>query len=118
MKLDHMGRRKVSLKGSWRLTKGHVWHLLGAFLLAAISAALFYGVVTLLTVGVEALLGEASGAFDRVFSLDPSAPTFGRPSQMIMLPLSALASGVGCMVLITPAAEIYRRLTGRQDEAA
>ncbi|MDG2522505.1 hypothetical protein P7B02_13215 [Caulobacter segnis] len=114
---DTFVRRKVSLKGSWRLTKGHVWRLLGVFFLATISSALLYAVVTLLTVGVEALLGGTSGAFDRVFSLDPSAPAFGRPSQMIMLPLSAVVSVVSCIVMITPAAEIYRRLAGQLDGA-
>lgn len=67
---------------------------------------------------VSALLGGASGAFDRIFSLNPSASVLGRPSQMIMLPLSAVVSVVGYMVMVTPAAEICRRLVEQQNKAA
>lgn len=100
---------RISLLGSWRMTKGRVLPMLGAYVLAIVLAAIVWIAVLSIAMLAAALLAGGSG---------PAEPTtsggllaFLTPGMIIFLAFAVIASPFLSMILLCPAPEIYRRLT-------
>lgn len=108
---DTFTRGKVSLFGTWNLTKGHFWPMLGAYLLAVIMAAIvnllafgvFVGFVVLPLGGLEGV-----GAF---MQADPtSLETYFTLPRLIYIPVAGVISALTWLIVLCPAPTIYRQL--------
>lgn len=104
---------RVNLFGSWALTKGHFWPLVGAYVLAVI----LYIIVNLAAAGVLLGVVALAGGFEavgRVLSPDMSSfAAFFTPIQVFYYLLSAALGAFTWLIIGTPAPEIYRQLKAR-----
>lgn len=102
---------RLNIFGSWALTKGRFWPILGAYLLAVILLI----VVFLLAFAVQALVAIAlGGGFAGVTSLfQPDMSTlaaFFTPAMIVYSIIGGFISALSLMVMYAPAATIYREL--------
>jgi hypothetical protein len=104
-------KKKVDLFGSWALTKGHAWSILGAHFLAFIIyvVVLLIGYVAIF--GVVAAVGEGN-VFQAMFNSDMSTvSTYFTVSHFVQILLSAPLSAIAQPILATVAPAIYQAVT-------
>lgn len=102
---------RLNIFGSWALTKGRFWPILGAYLLATVLLI----VVFLLAFAVQAIAAIAlGGGFAGVTSLfQPDMSTLAAyytPAMIIYTVIGGFLSALSLMVMYGPAATIYREL--------
>ncbi|MFI4976881.1 MAG: hypothetical protein ACHP84_20295 [Caulobacterales bacterium] len=102
--------RRVNLFGSWTMTRGRFWRMLGAYLLAFVLAALVT-VIALALSGIAAVIFGGGNALSMFTRPDVSSlAAFFSPARIISLVISAAAAGVTLPLTLTPAPAIYRSL--------
>lgn len=105
--------QKIDLFGSWVLTRGRFWPLLGAYFIAfALNL-----VVVLLTFAIAVTaMAVAGGGLAGLADLNrPDLSSLGtvlKPGRIAYAAVSAIGSALGWPVIMTPPAVIYRALTG------
>ena len=101
---------RVNPFGSWALTRGKVWPILGVYGLAWLIALVIFAALMVITVAAVAVVdvkGEAA------FFLNPDMSSLGAyfsPARIVNLAVGAIASALIWPLLLMPGAEIYRRL--------
>jgi hypothetical protein len=100
---------RISLLGSWRMTRGHVWPMLGAYVLAIVLAAIVWVAVLSIAMLAAALLAGGAGPVQPANAGGLTALL--TPPMIIFLMFAVIASPFLSMILLCPAPEIYRRLT-------
>jgi hypothetical protein len=107
-----LAEHRLGLVRSWRLTRGHVWAIAGAAVIAACLFALIAVVVWLATFFIQAAIGGFH-SFAPVPLDDPQALT-ERPGAYVFGLLAELALGpVFWVIAAAPFAAIYRQLSPR-----
>ena len=105
--------RRIVVFGSWRLTKGRFWPLLGTYLMSVILSLVVYLLAMMIYFAVAALLGGGIAAAGSVFSPDFSDPgALFTAAMLIYLPISALVGAVTTAITVAPPAAVYRDITG------
>jgi hypothetical protein len=106
--------RKITLFGSWALSRGHFWPMLGAYVIASILAV----IVFLLGMSIAAALMAVVGGVGSLASLvrpDISSVSAAlAPPRLIYLAVMAVISALTLPVMFAPPATIYRALKGEQ----
>ena len=101
---------KVNLLGSWALTQGRFWPLLGTYLIAVVMVivvSLLSGIV----IGMVALLaGGAGGVAHQDMS---SLSAYMTPARIVTLIASGALGALLWPLMYTPAPTIYQQLSGR-----
>ena len=111
--------QRISLFGSWRLTKGLFWPMLGAYLVALILALVVWMLTVVITLAATAITGGGLGGLAGVFNPDMSSlSAYLTPARIVSFVISALSSALVWPVLLTPAAAIYRSLPGAVGETS
>ncbi len=104
---------KVSLFGSWTLTRGRFWPILGTYILSGAFAAVVYLLWFVLSFAVVAAIGgvgAVAGAMEPNLS---SLTAFLTPVALVRTVLGAIVTALVWPVLGAPPAVIYQRLTAR-----
>ena len=112
-------KQRVDLFGSWKLTKGKVWALVGTALLVLILTLIIYLATLLLVAAFSAIPGLKSSYFQMIFRPDPNALSAGLTPGLIVSQLVLAAMNSFLIPLwLTPPAAIYRSLTGGTRDTA
>jgi hypothetical protein len=102
--------KKVNPFGSWALTRGRFWPLLGTYLLALFMALIVWLLVSAVSVAAAAIFGGGN-PFPTLFNPDLTSPqSYFVPARIAYLAPTAMSSALLWPLLMTPAATIYRRL--------
>jgi len=102
---------KLNLFGSWRLSKGRFWPMLGAYLLASILTIIVY----LLTAGIFYAVVAVVGGMEmagKIMTPDMSSyATFLTPLSITYYVVTAIVTAMTTLIWVGPTAEIYRQIT-------
>ena len=113
--------RKVQLWPSWKLTRGHVWALSGAYLISLVLAlaGMVVGSCLALLIGLLITHQGLGGLYQMAFRPDyQSIAAFFSPERLVVLAGNALFMGLVMAVWYSPAAEAYRMLAAPEPAAA
>jgi len=106
--------RRVRVFGSFALTRGRFWSLLGAYLLAAIVYVALSLVLLVLVAAVAYALGGGTAGLARAFR--PHTSSFGAyfgPTMIVQMLVGAALAPVQVFLLLGAPAAAYAQLTRR-----
>ncbi|MDP1633021.1 MAG: hypothetical protein Q8L66_16525 [Caulobacter sp.] len=103
---------KINLFGSWRLTRGRVWPMLGAYILTLILTVVVYSALFAIVALAVVLVGGGFTALGGIMQPDMSslAGVF-TPGYLIYLAGMSIAAPFLTLIMYSPAPTIYRMLT-------
>jgi len=105
---------KIDIRGSWDLTRGKFWSLLGAYFVALILALIVYMLLLVIIAVVGASLGGGLSAMSAAFNPDmTSLSAFFTPAGIVRSLFSGLLSILVLLIVFAPAPTIYAQLRGR-----
>jgi hypothetical protein len=109
---------RIAVFDSWAMTRGLVWPILGAYVLAVIAVAVFYLLSQVLVVALGALVsgGDLQSVGRMIDPEMDSLETFFSPGRVLMMLFGAFMSAVFHAVMSAPAAVIYREIRQRRAE--
>jgi hypothetical protein len=103
--------RRIDLFGSWRLTRGLFWPMLGSYVVAIILAMIVTLLTLAISLAVSAAMGGGLAGLQGVFRPDTtSVAAYMSPARIVTVAIGAISSALVWPVLVTPAAAIYRSL--------
>ena len=103
---------RVDLFGSWDITRGHFWPILGTYVLAVFLAIIVMSMGGAVVFCIAAVTTGLSATADVMFHPDYASPaSFFTPSQIVYLALNAVVSALVLPIQATPAAAMYAALT-------
>lgn len=113
-----VAERRFAFFDSWRMTRGHVWGLIGMALLAFVMAIV---VQILLSIVLLPILFLAGGGFEDLFSMAQLNPAelfqTLSPVAIAMIVFGAVLSALQVAIMYAPFASAYLGLKGRDPGA-
>jgi hypothetical protein len=111
-------KKRVELFGSWELTKGQFWNMLGAYALVVGLAIVISILVGIISFAVAAVLGGIGG-MAAIFTGNTvgSIGQFFAPAVLAVTVIRALVTPLYWALFLMPPAHIYRHLSGASDPA-
>ena len=104
---------KVSLFGSWALTRGRFWPILGTYVLTGAFAAVVYLLWFVLTFAIVAAIGGVGAVAATMHPNLSSLAAFLTPAALAQTGLGAIVTALLWPVLGAPPAAIYQWLAAR-----
>jgi hypothetical protein len=105
--------RRITLAGSWRLTKQAFWPMVGSYLIAFI----LYVVVLFLISAIRSGLASLMGGGGEGTMLGAGKLALTTPLGLLELVLESAVAGLGLAILNGPTALIYQILSKPQADA-
>jgi hypothetical protein len=112
-----LDRKRVELFGSWALTRGHFWKMLGAYALVLGLALVIIILVSIISAAVAAVLGGLGGMAAIFSGKVATMSDFFAPARLAVTVLWAIVTPLFWALFLMPPAEIYRQLSGSADPA-
>jgi hypothetical protein len=104
---------RINLAGSWRLTRGRFWPLLGTYLIAvALSLVVLVLIVVIALLAVGILSGGLAGLASVMQGRMNSVADVLTPAQLLYLAITSIGAALSAPITICPPAAIYRALVG------
>ena len=100
-------QRKLSLFGSWKLTKPILWPMVGSYLIAGILYLVVFVLLNVIRNGLAAVMG--GGGPQAMLGVGALALT--KPLGVLELLLEGIVAGLGVAILNSPSAMIYQIVT-------
>ena len=112
----------IRLLESWKPTRGHVWRLLGAYVLSALMIGLLFFAVWSVVAVIAAFVAVAAGvpltALSGLFRTDTSSlSAYFSPLSIIAALLNAMAWAASLAIFCSPVAEAHRALVGEPEDS-
>lgn len=105
---------KIAIRGSWDLTKGRFWPLMGAYGVALILALVVYLLLFVIVAVVGSALGGGISAMGAALNPDmTSLSAFFTPAGIVRTLFSGLLSVLVLLIVFAPAPTVYAQLRGR-----
>ena len=105
---------RINIKGSWALTKGRFWPLLGAYLVALVLALVVYLLLLVIIAVIGAAFGGGLAAMGAAFNPDlTSLAAFFTPAGIVRSLFSGLLSILVLLIVFAPPPTIYAQLRSR-----
>lgn len=109
---------RINLLGSWGLTKGHGWPLLGAYLLAFILMVVVWMAIQALVMVVVMAVGGGMSAVGEMQSPDVSSlRAFYTPAMIVRTAFAIISTPFLTLIMLCPAPSIYRSLISDRGQA-
>jgi hypothetical protein len=103
---------RVDLFGSWEITRGHFWPILGTHVLAVFLAMVVLAICSMVSFSVTAISTGLTPASDAMLNADyATLARFFTPALVIYLGINSASTALLLPVISTPAAAIYAALT-------
>lgn len=99
---------RIDLKAAWTLTRGHFWPMLGAYILAVVLATIVGALGLVIIIAAATVAG--AGITDITQPDYTSLAGYFTPTRIVQLIVAALVSTLQYVILLAPAAAIYREL--------
>jgi hypothetical protein len=112
-----LDRKRVELFGSWALTKGHFWPMLGAYALVLGLAIIITILVGIISAAIAAVLGGIGGMAAMFTNNVATLAQFFAPATLAVIVIRALVTPLYWALFLMPPAQIYRHLSGAADPA-
>ena len=109
---------RVTLFGSWALTRGRFWPILGTYVLADAFAAVVYLLWFVLTFAIVAAIGGLSGVASVMRPDLSSLAAFLTPAALALSVPRAIVAALLWPLVATPPAAIHQRLTAPESIGA
>lgn len=104
--------RRIALFDSWRLTRGHFWRLVGAFLLAwLLTLITAFGVILIAAVACLAILAPVLGSLTSPHPDISHAIPFLAGAGVVGLIAVVFLAAMQRVIMIAPLAYVYRALS-------
>lgn len=102
---------RINLFGSWALTRGRFWPILGAYLLSLIMLLIVYLLLLAIMSAAAMAVGGGMGAAGQIFRPDfSSIATLYTPAFIVYSVIDALATPFLWLIAYCPAPTIYKAL--------
>jgi hypothetical protein len=106
---------RIDLAGSWRLTRGRFWPLLGAYCIAMALNLVVLALIFVIAVLAVGILGGGFAGLQAFMQSDPtSVAAVLTPAQLIYLAILSIGAALSAPITTCPPAAIYLALTGGQ----
>jgi hypothetical protein len=104
---------RINLFGSWTMTRGRFWPLLGTYVLA-LALSLVVGALTFVIAAlIVGIIGGGFGGIAAMMQADiSSVASVLTPAQLVYLAITSIGAALGAPITMCPPAAIYRSLTG------
>jgi hypothetical protein len=109
--------KRVDLFGSWTLTRGQFWKMLGAYALVLGLALVIVILVSIISAAVAAVLGGIGGMAAAFSGAVGSINDYFAPARLAVTVIWAIVTPLFWALFLMPPAEIYRQLSGAADPA-
>jgi len=104
-------RQRVSLFGSWALTRGRFWKMFGTYVLVLAMAVVVCLLVALIGGALAAVMGGGLSGISLMMRPDMSSVgAYFSPVRLVMLAVSSVAAALIWPLLLMPHAAIYAAL--------
>ena len=104
---------RVSIRGSWTLTRNRFWPLFGTYLIAFALSLVVSALTLAIAVLAVAIIGGGVQALGPVVQSDvSSAPAILTPARLVYMAISAIGAALSAPITMCPPAAIYVSLTG------
>jgi len=104
---------RINLLGSWRLTQGRFWPLLGTYFLALVLSLVVGALTLVIAALVVGIIGGGWGGITTIMQSNlSSVQSVLTPAQLAYLVITSIGAALSAPITMCPPAAIYRSLTG------
>jgi len=102
--------KRIDIGAAWRMTRGHFWPMLGAYLIAWLMVLVIIVVGFSIVATISGMLGGQGLGLDSLTNPDLTLQNFLTPATIVTTIISSVMTAVQYAVIVGPTAYVYREL--------